>query len=209
MPNELVGRASESSLASNISPVFPDRTSDGHHEERSRIGASEEHRRVQDLVEKARSGDRDAFGEIYRTYRGSIYRLASVSLGAGAEDVVAETFLRAWQGLPRYRDRGVPFAAWLYSIARHVVVDQLRIRGRVQPHDTVPDEPVRDEPDQRLDLAAAIAALPDKQRMVIEMKYLLGLTNPEVAKALRTTTGAVNAKQWRALQSLQKILEAE
>jgi RNA polymerase sigma-70 factor (ECF subfamily) len=164
---------------------------------------------VAGLVRSAQAGDRDAFGELYRMYVPRVFRLARFSLGTGAEDAVSETFTRAWTALPRYRDTGAPFVAWLYGIARHVVTDQLRTRGRSEPRETVPDRMVHEEHDDRLDLAAAMAELPEEQRRVIEMKFLMGLTNPEVARVLGKSIGAVNAQQWRALRALKGVLEAE
>ena len=60
-----------------------------------------------------------------------------------------------------------------------------------------------------LALREAIDLLPTEQRQVVELKYLVGLTNDEVAAALGTTAGAVNAKQWRALRALERLLEDE
>lgn len=167
-------------------------------------------------VERARGGDRQAFGELYKLYRPAIFRLVRASLGRDAEDAVAETFVRAWAGLPRYRKTGAPFVSWLYGIARHVVVDTLRVRGRTEAWDELSEtseivaggadlDPAAGGAD--LDLAAALARLPKRQRQIIEMKYLMDLANPEVARALGISIGAVNAKQWRALRALEKMLE--
>lgn len=162
---------------------------------------------VAGLVERARRGERAAFGDLYRLYYPAIYRLARFSLGEGAEDAAAETFLRAWRALPKYKATGAPFVSWLYGIARHVVADELRARRRTVVDPDPPQAAVEDHPDDRLDLLAGLARLPARQRQVIEMKYLIGLTNPEVAAALGISVGAVNAKQWRALNSLKRMLE--
>lgn len=161
------------------------------------------------LVARAKEGDRDAFAELYRIHHGAIFRLARFSLGADAEDAVADTFLRAWTGLPRYRADGAPFAAWLYGIARHVVADELTNRKRTEPRADVPDRAMELVEDDRLTLAAAIERLPTEQRQVIELKYLVGLRNPEVAAALGVSVGAVNAKQWRALVALEETLKEQ
>ncbi len=162
--------------------------------------------RITTLVERAREGDKESFGVLYRLYYPAIARLARFSLGGSVEDVVAETFTRAWAGLPRYKTTSVPFVAWLYAIARNVVVDELRARRRTEPREHLPDTSVDSQYERDLALAAAIRRLPNEQRKVIELKYLVGLTNPEVAAALNKTIGAVNAQQWRALQSLRESL---
>lgn len=158
-------------------------------------------------VEKARAGDRQAFGELYKLYRPAIFRLVRASLGRDAEDAVAETFVRAWAGLPRYRKTGAPFVSWLYGIARHVVIDTLRLQGRTEARDELLETSSSHASGADLDLAAALARLPKRQRQVIEMKYFMDLPNPEVARALGISIGAVNAKQWRALRALEKMLE--
>jgi RNA polymerase sigma-70 factor (ECF subfamily) len=61
--------------------------------------------------------------------------------------------------------------------------------------------------DDRLTLAAAMERLPDEQRRVVELKYLAGMRNAEVASALGKSKGAINAMQWRALGTLREILE--
>ncbi len=159
------------------------------------------------LVRRAQDGDRDAFGELYRTHLPAVARLVRFRLGGPDEDAVADVFLRAWRGIGGYRDRGVPFAAWLYGIARHVSVDELRARGRVEPVEEVPDRAEDPMTAELLTLHGAIEHLPTEQRQVIELKYLVGMSNEEVAAVTGTTPGAVNSKQWRALRTLANVLE--
>jgi RNA polymerase sigma-70 factor (ECF subfamily) len=135
--------------------------------------------------------------------------LARFYLGEGAEDAVAETFMRAWSALPRYKPTGAPFVAWLYGIARHVVADEFRARNRTEVRDELPDSSVTPQHEDRLFLASSIERLPKQQRLVVEMKYLLGMTNAEVAAALGKSIGAVNAQQWRALQALKEMMDQQ
>src|SRR5204863_7817433 len=134
-----------------------------------------EHERA--LVRRAQDGDRDAFGELYRTHLPAVSRLVRFRVGAENEDVVSDVFLRAWRGLASYRDTGVPFAAWLYGIARHVAIDALRRQGRDEPRDEVPDRAVDPMTAEVLTLRGAIDELPTEQRQVIELKYLVGMSN--------------------------------
>lgn len=159
------------------------------------------------MVRKASNGDNAAFEDLYRIFQPKIFRLARFYVGSGAEDATAETFLRAWVALPRYRETGAPFAAWLYAIARHVVVDQLAAARRLEPTSELPDRSVDSDSDERLALAMAIARLRESQRRVIELKFLVGLSNEEVAVALGRSAGAVNTLQWRALRALRILLD--
>lgn len=183
--------------AANISRVSSDRKGDepdGRARERA-------------LVARAKEGDRDAFGALYRAHVGAVARLVRFRVGREDEDAVSEVFLRAWRGLATYRDTGVPFAAWLYGIARHVAVDALRASVRTEPRGELPDAGVEPMTAELLTLHDAIEQLPTEQRQVIELKYLVGLSNAEVAAAMDSTPGAVNAKQWRALKALSDVLE--
>lgn len=159
---------------------------------------------VSALVERARGGNREAFAELYQRFVPPVARLAHFYLQGGVEDAVAETFVRAWAALPRYRDTGAPFVSWLYGIARHVVADELAARRRVEPRSELPDAVAPPSwTEDRLALTQAMDRLPREQRQVVELKFLAGMTNPEVARALGKTVGAVNSLQWRALRALK------
>src|SRR4029079_13137730 len=94
-----------------------------------------------------------------------------------------------------YRDTGAPFAAWLYGIARHVAVDVVRASVRTEPRAGVPDVEVDPMTAELLTLHDAIDQLPTEQRQVIELKYLVGMSNAEVAAAVETSRGASKASQ--------------
>lgn len=85
---------------------------------------------VQDslLTSRAQTGDREAFGELYRRYLPPVLRFLSyrVSSKSDAEDLAGLVFFRAWQALPRYREQEAGFRAWLYRIARNSVIDHYR-----------------------------------------------------------------------------------
>jgi len=158
------------------------------------------------MVGCAKDGDRDAFEQLYRRHVDAVARQVRFRFGALDEDVVAEVFLRAWKGLPSYRDVGRPFGAWLHGIAHHVVVDELRRRARTMPVERVPDRGTDPMTVELLSLRDGIDRLPAALRRVIELKYLADLTNEQVALALGISVGAVNTKQWRALRELARTL---
>jgi RNA polymerase sigma-70 factor, ECF subfamily len=170
------------------------------------VHISKETMEERELVGMARKGDQDAFGKLFLAHHGAIFRLARATLGDGAEDVASETFVRAWTALPKYQETGAPFVTWLYGIARHVVIDELRRRSRSEPQADIDMGRVEHSHDDRLTLAAALDGLSDEQRQVLELKFFVGLTNDEVGAALGKTPGAVNAQQWRALQALRKMI---
>ncbi|HZD79318.1 MAG TPA: RNA polymerase sigma factor [Actinomycetota bacterium] len=158
------------------------------------------------LVARARQGDRVAFALLYARYHPALYRVARFHVPDGPEDVVAETFVRAWRDLPRYRDAGTPFAAWLYGIALHVL-DELAGSRRSQPDGEPVQEPEGSERDERVSLAEAMGHLSSEERQVLELKFLIGLSSAEAATAIGRTADAVDSVQWRALRSLRAMLE--
>ena len=90
------------------------------------------------LVGLAKSGDGEAFAQLYEAYFDRVYRFIffRVTDGQIAEDLASQVFLKAWQNLHRYHPRG-PFLAWLYAIARNTVIDNYRTRKPSVPLDEV------------------------------------------------------------------------
>lgn len=172
-----------------------------------------------DLVQQARRGDPDAFGLLYdqyvdRVYRFIYYRVSDVPL---AEDLTSRVFLRAWEHLPNYRDRGLSFGSWLFSIARNSVIDHYRTARPEQALEAagaVPDQGA--DPEEALSaslqsdrLAEALQQLTDEQREVLVLKFIEGYSTEEVARLMDKQPGAIRALQMRGLQALERVLDKE
>lgn len=165
------------------------------------------------LVSQAKRGDEDAFAELYRRYADSMYRyaLARGLPPADAEDVVSTVFLRAYQSLAGYRERGWPFSAYLYRIARNTLIDLYRKDRHVAGDDeqgehSKSDVDVFEEVALREQLAAAqaaLAGLPEDYQEVIRLRVLLELPTQMVAVWMDRKEGAVRVLLHRALHALR------
>lgn len=167
------------------------------------------------LIQRAKNGDVTAFAEIYDRCQPAIYRyiLYQVNDVAVAEDLTGEVFVRLVERIDRFTYRDHPLLAWLYTIARNLIIDYYRRAGRhpSPPEWLVPlasdlEETVEHRLSQRR-LAAAIAHLTQDQRQVIILKFVEGLDNETVARTLGKSVGAVKTLQHRALAALRRILE--
>lgn len=168
------------------------------------------------LVRSAQEGDNDAFGQIYKHYFDPVYRYAAFRLPReAAEDVVADVFVKAWEKLHTYRvQSGVPFAAWLFRIARHTVIDVYRTqRSFEEVPETIADHDDLNRAESRTErhellrtVRTAIDQLPRRYREILLLSYMGGLPHSEVARVLRLTEGAVRILKMRALRKLEALL---
>ncbi len=171
------------------------------------------------LVNQARRGDNRAFSELYRRHVDMIYRYAYARVRDAtiAEDLTAQVFLKAFEGLPNYEPRGAPFSAWLYRIAHARIVDYWRQQQRRQEVGLLESLPATDPQPEDIVLAKSewkaavdlLAQLTDDQRDVIILRFIEEMSLAEVAETLDKTVGAVKALQHRALASLARIQRAQ
>jgi RNA polymerase sigma-70 factor (ECF subfamily) len=164
-----------------------------------------------ELVARAAT-DREAFAALYRRHYPAIARYVRRRVGDEglAADLVAETFLTALEHLPRYRDRGLPFRAWLYRLATSRVHRWLRRRppARVLPLDE--QEPPSAPPAERapVELArAALLTLAPRYQAALTLFHLEGLSVEETAAALGCRPGTVKARLSRGRAQLRRKLE--
>ncbi|MEE9284110.1 MAG: sigma-70 family RNA polymerase sigma factor [Dehalococcoidia bacterium] len=168
------------------------------------------------LILATKAGDRSAFEGIYEAYFDRVYRYIVVRIGnpADAEDLAADVFLKALEGLGAYQVRGVPFSAWLFRIAHNLVVDHLRRRSR-RPTTVLNDSLplMQDAPDELVTLGLTIAEvmeamheITDLQRQVIAMRFGADLSVAETAQAIKKKEGAVKALQHSAIHALRRRL---
>jgi RNA polymerase sigma-70 factor (ECF subfamily) len=157
--------------------------------------------------------DRQAFGLLYDRYVELIFRYCLVRLRdrEDAEDATSLIFSRALAALPT--QRGGSFRSWLFSIAHNVVVDAQRKAPSGLPLEMLEVLPAREPSledqavaeERRRALVQGLAALPDEQRQVVELR-LAGLTGPEVAATLGRSHDSVRTTQRRAVSRLRAQL---
>ncbi|MFD5246797.1 RNA polymerase sigma factor ShbA [Amycolatopsis sp. NPDC058340] len=176
-------------------------------------------------VAAAGKGDRRALNQLLTTVRPLVIRYCRSRIGrqertyASADDVAQEVCVAILRALPTYRERGRPFLAFVYGIAQHKVADARRAaaRNRTEPVAEVPDgisESVG--PEQRAlhnelsdRMGELLRILPDKQREIVVLRIVVGLSAEETAGVVGSTAGAVRVAQHRALTRLRKILADE
>jgi RNA polymerase sigma-70 factor, ECF subfamily len=170
------------------------------------------------LVERAKR-DPEAFGHLYDLYFGRIYAYVYRKTGDRqlAEDLTADTFMKALAHIKRYTYTGQPFAAWLYRIASNVVTDHYRSRRVTAPLDAGlqiagsegdPEEAALHLDNQQA-VARAIQTLSPDQQDVILLRFSAGLKLKEIAQVIGKTEGAVKALMFRALGGLKgKLTES-
>jgi RNA polymerase sigma-70 factor, ECF subfamily len=166
-----------------------------------------------ELVQQAQH-NRAAFGALYERYVDRIYsylyyRTASP---ADAEDLTARTFTRALSSLGDFEERGLPFSAWLFTIAHNLMANYHRDRSRrpTAPLEGAP-EPAAPSPYQATEEAdaaqQAIATLPPERQHLILLKYGQGMSNAEIGRVLGKSEGAVKSLLRRTLAALRRELE--
>jgi RNA polymerase sigma-70 factor (ECF subfamily) len=176
-------------------------------------------------VSAAVEGEPRAIEAVLASIRPLVVRYCRARVGrqernfASADDVAQEVCLAVLTALPSYRDQGRPFLAFVYGIAAHKVADAHRAAGRnrSEPVADVPDEPESDAgPEQKAlrqeltrEMGELLQVLPDKQREIVLLRVVVGLSAEETAEAVGSTPGAVRVAQHRALARLRKTLSAE
>ncbi len=172
-----------------------------------------------DAIARARSGDSEAWGEIYRQYAAAIFRFCRRALPSreDAEDATMEVFVKVREKLSQY-DTSRPFSAWLYKVAANHCWDTLRRRRVRQDLETGEVETLplaHPDPGQleRLleertsqEVRAALAQLPARSRMALVLRYYSDMSYDEIADALGVRRAFVGVVLLRARHQLREAL---
>ncbi|WP_308163237.1 RNA polymerase sigma factor ShbA [Nocardia alni] len=186
------------------------------HSENQRISAE-----LNGLIGPAAEGDARAITDIVRIIHPLVRRYCAARLANGghvyvtADDIAQEICMATVQAIPRYRDQGKSFLAFVYGISSNKVADAFR-RGQhqAQPIDEFPDRASTAAGPEELAIAAERRAatyelmqvLAPAHREVLVMRIVLGLTAAETAEAIGTSPGVVRVMQHRALNKLRARL---
>jgi len=172
------------------------------------------------LLQSAQLGDKKAIADLYDTHYRAVYNYIfyRISDQQAAEDLSAEVFIRMINKLPAYTYRGRPFLAWLYTIARNIVIDHHRVMDKKEEvpieedllEDQIlpPDQQVQDR--QTSDcFKSALELLPESQRQLLIYRFINGFSTPKIIQLLNKSDRAVRSLQHRALRTLEKVLVEE
>jgi len=142
------------------------------------------------LVERAKSGDAEAFGQLHDRYAESVFRFLYARLNnrMDAEDLFGEVFLRTWNSLPRYKSQGLPFSAYLFRIARNLLIDHYRKSNsekHIDTQDIKASEVLQVSPYERLVTKQEIEELKDTLSLLRRITAMFWLCVSSVAYLLR------------------------
>lgn len=170
------------------------------------------------LINRAKRGDADAFAILYENYAESIYRFfcAHLEFDEDAEDLTIDVFVRTWQSLPTYNDRGLPFQAFLFKVARNILVDHFR--QKKDSYQLTEDfiDMNRKSPEEqavvnseRIKIQKILGRMHKDYGLVLILRFFSGLNSQEIAHVMARSEAAIRVMQFRALQALKKLLTEE
>lgn len=177
----------------------------------------------QELLKEAKQGNMEAFVELFEPFRTRIYAIAYRIVGYNdADDVVMQTFLKAWQALPRFLGRS-SLSTWLYRITHNCIMDIVRDRKRLEEkrltsgeqHDVLLElsDPTQVRPDELVAereigeiVQLALNKLSPEHRAVLQMRYTDGMSYSEIAIAMGTSIGTVMSRLFYAKRKLMRLL---
>lgn len=171
----------------------------------------------EDLVRRARDGDEAAFSALVRAHSDSVYRtaLAIVSDPDVAQDVSQEAFLKAFRALPGFRG-DASFRTWVLTIAANAARGALRRSGRrrevdmesvppLESEETSPEEGAV-QSDEAARARSALATLPEKQRLSVQLRVEQGLSFREIGDVIGSSEGAARVNYFHGIRRLREMM---
>ena len=169
-----------------------------------------------ETVRLAREGDERSFSQLYDAVAPQLYKFALYTLGNphDAEDVVSETFMEAYRGLPKLRDDAA-FKPWITKIlsirCKRKIGDYVKNKNIYDIDDfinlTEDDSDLTGEASGKIMLSGAMAQLSYEERSIVILSVLQGYTTREIAQIMGSPHGTVSSKLYRSLKKMKKYLE--
>ena len=171
---------------------------------------------LEEIIRRAKEGDSKAFDMLYNTYFTPLYRYVYVRLKTreDAEDVVQDTFLKAYQALPRYEHTRDSMLPYLFTIARNLLINHTK---KKRP-DALPGEDLDRHPGEEKtsdmaewrelqeELLVAMEVLSETEREVIELRFFGEQTYAEIAEVLDKREDAIRQHVARAMKKMKQVL---
>ena len=174
------------------------------------------------LIQQVAHQDRDAFSRLYDRFSTVVFSLAIRMLKARseAEDLLQEVFVQIWRQAQGYSaEQGSP-EAWIINIARSRAIDKMRSIRRMGRSFVLTDDPARAQlgdsigswtagSEGRMAMNRALANLPETQRKVLELAYLDGMTQTEIADRLAEPLGTIKTRMRAGIERLREIVSSQ
>lgn len=171
------------------------------------------------IVRRAQDGDEEAFSMLYEEHFDKVFRYMALRVKdrSEAEDMAQQVFVKSFEALPSFKWRGAPFGAWLFSIARNLVVDRGRKAGK-QPMTSIDDvvilsnENLENIVETKMEMEKVVEAskrLTPSQREVVALRFGAEMSIAETAKIMGKNEGAIKALQHSAVGALRRLLVQE
>ena len=168
------------------------------------------------VANQARSS-RETFSDLYEEYLPKVFRFVRYRVNEVqmAEDLTSATFEKALVNFEKYSADRAAFSTWVFSIARNVIIDHYRARGRrpvvsleereidVVSSDPLPEEAVI-QSEERRQVQALVAQLPAEDQEIISLKFGSGLNNRQIAKTLGVSESNIGTRLYRAVRKLRE-----
>ena len=176
--------------------------------------------REESLVEQAKRGDKTAIASLYDAHYGAVYNYIHyrVEDQPTAEDLTAEVFIRMLRKLPGYVQRDRPLLAWLYTIARNLVIDHHRSPNKGEDLPIVDHlledgslDPARQVQESQTEdcFKRALTQLPESQRSILIYRFVDEFSTDQILGLMDKSDRALRSLQHRALRSLERALKEE
>ncbi len=174
-----------------------------------------------ELVQEVRNGRRQAFTELMRKYQERVYWVARRIVGShdDADDIVQETFVKAYLALGEFRGDS-SFFTWIYRIAVNLSLNALRKRqvlnylhesellSRILSSSEDPEKDLENSETESA-LQRAVATLPEKQKAVFVMRFFDEMPYEEIGRVLKTSVGGLKANYFHALRKVREYMRNE
>ncbi len=179
------------------------------------------HEEVKALIHKAKNGDSEAYGEVYRAYYTPVYRYIYLRTKSRdqAEDLAQTVFMKVYKSLSNLETTSTSPLAYFFTVARNTIIDHWRKEGHGTVYD---DEVVASQSDKEQDtmesfetkeskelVHQALGILTEEQQEVMRLKFISDLSTKDIATMLEKSEEAVRQLQSRALKLLRAYFKRE
>lgn len=162
-----------------------------------------------EIVKKAKNGDKNAFCQLYMAYNDKLYRYAFYKLGNpdDAKDAVSECIAQAYESIKSLKNNDA-FSSWIFKIMYRSCCKIIKSQAQAKQNDDIESSNASYEMDiESVDLKSALSRLSQEEQDIILLSIVAGYTSKEISKLIGIKPATIRSKQARALEKMKSFLE--